>query len=457
MAFSRTSFRIRALGTLAITTAPWIAIVAYSGELDSPWNSMSILGGFLWSGFWLQTLWRDWGHRLRTLSSVLAAYRENDFTVQARQHSGGDALDHLFTEVNALGERLRNERMQAQEATALLAAVVKELDVALFAFDRHRRLRFINPAGERLLPPTNKPFLGMVAEHLHLDVFLAGDSSRIVEHAFIGGFGRWQLQRRSFREGGVPHQLVVLTDLSQTLREEERGAWKRLLRVLGHELKNSLAPMKSIAASLPGLLDRKPRPDDWEDDVRRGLRVIGSRAESLNQFLDAFATVARLPAPERKVTRMNDLLHRVAALEWPVKITLSLPPDWTLLVDAVQIEQALINLTKNASEASQARGETPLVEIVGEQFEGTASITITDNGAGLANEDNLFVPFFTTKRRGTGVGLFISRQIAEAHGGYLTLHNRHTGGPGCCAMLTLPIDQQSQATQKRSISDTRIP
>ena len=185
--------------------------------------------------------------------------------------------------------------------------------------------------------------------------------------------------------------------------------------------------------------------------------MIGSRAESLNQFLDAFATVARLPAPERKLTRMNDLLHRVAALEWPVKITLSLPPEWTLLVDAVQIEQALINLTKNASEASHARGETPLVEIVGEQTEGTASITISDNGAGLANEDNLFVPFFTTKRRGTGIGLFISRQIAEAHGGYLTLHNRQTGGPGCCAILTLPIDQRSQATQKRSISDTRIP
>lgn len=453
MAFRLKSFSVRVLVTSAIAAAPWLAMVLLGGDLKSRWQELVIAGSLVWSGLCLRSLWRHWGHRLRTLSGVLAAYRENDFTVQARQQSEGDALDDLFTEVNSLGERLRTERMQAQEATALLTAVVKELEVAVFAFDRHERLRFVNPAGERLLAPVGIPFIGKQADELHLEAFLTGEPSRIVEHAFVGGFGRWQLQRRSFREGGVPHQLVVLTDLSQTLREEERGAWKRLLRVLGHELKNSLAPMKSIATSLPCLLDRNPRADDWEDDVRQGLRVIGSRAESLNQFLDDFSKVARLPVPNRASTPMNELLARVLALDWKAEIKQTLPPNWTLPVDAVQLEQVLINLTKNATEAALARGLDPLVEIVGEQTEDTATITITDNGEGLANEDNLFVPFFTTKKGGTGIGLFLSRQIAEAHGGYLTLRNRPAGGPGCCATLTLPIERL-RVTQKRPISDS---
>lgn len=455
MASERVSVEVRALVTLLMGVAP-LALLPFAPALPPPWLPILWTAAGIWFVIWLHHIRSRWHHRLRTLSSVIAAFRENDFSIQARRDAKGDALDDLFAEVNSLGERLRSERLHAQEASALLRTVVKELDVAVFAFDRHQRLRFVNPAGERLLPSTLLPALGKNADELNLASCLEGPASRVFEHAFPGAFGRWQLRRRPFREGGIPHQLLVLTDLSQTLREEEREAWKRLLRVLGHELKNSLAPMKSIADSLPRLLDNDPRPSDWEADVRSGLRSIAARAESLERFLEAFSKVARLPPPNVKATRIDELIKSIAALPWRVEIKMEVTPEWTLHVDSSQLEQVLINLTKNAAEAAIAHSKHPLVTLVVRQADDRAIIEIIDNGPGLDCEDNLFVPFFTTKKGGVGVGLFLSRQIAEAHGGRLTLKNRDTGGPGCVATLDLPAPG-SLASRKRPKSDTRVP
>jgi signal transduction histidine kinase len=253
---------------------------------------------------------------------------------------------------------------------------------------------------------------------------------------FPGGAGRWEIRRSTFRERGLPHQLLVLSDLSRALREEERQAWQRLVRVLGHELNNSLAPIKSIAATLENLLVREQRPADWHDDMRRGLAVITARAEALSRFMGAYARLARLPQPRRQPMNVGAWIRRVVGLETRLSVVLVPGPDLTIKADGDQLEQLLINLLRNAADAALETGGG--VKVGWTKNATHLEVWIEDEGPGLSNTANLFVPFFTTKPGGTGIGLVLSRQIAEAHGGTLTLENRRTGA-GCVARLRLPL------------------
>src|SRR6516162_5026488 len=206
---------------------------------------------------------------LQTISNLLAAMREGDYSIRARDGRREDALGEVIIEVNALGENLRQQRLAALEATALLSKVMTEIDVAVFTFDGAQKLRLVNRAGERLLGKPSERLLDSTASDLGLGDCLQGESSRTMDVMLPGGTGRWGLRRTTFREHGMPHTLVVLTDLSRALREEERLAWQRLLRVLAHELNNSLAPIKSIAGTMTGLIKRQPRMEDWEQDMQR--------------------------------------------------------------------------------------------------------------------------------------------------------------------------------------------
>jgi signal transduction histidine kinase len=257
-----------------------------------------------------------------------------------------------------------------------------------------------------------------------------------MQMVFPGGVGRWDVRRSAFREGGAQHQLLVLTDLSQTLREEERTAWQRLLRVLGHELNNSLAPIKSVAGSLADLLSRHPRPADWGDDMQRGLEVISSRADSLARFVESYSKLARLPQPRFEPLNLGELLRRVASLETRLPVKVASGPEVIVQGDSVQLEQLLINLVRNAVDASLETNGS--VELGWTQHNGQVELCVSDEGPGLASTANLFVPFFTTKADGSGIGLVLSRQIAEAHDGTLTLENRGRGR-GCEARLRLPL------------------
>jgi nitrogen fixation/metabolism regulation signal transduction histidine kinase len=311
-----------------------------------------------------------------------------------------------------------------------------EIDVAVFAFDEDHKLRLVNRAGERILAQPVERLLGRSADELGLADCLSGETTRTIQMSFPGGNARWEVRRSTFRERGVPHQLLVISDLSRALREEERQAWQRLVRVLGHELNNSLTPIKSIAASLNGLTFQDPPPPDWKEDMQRGLGVIVTRAAALNRFLDAYSRLARLPRPQLEPLGVGPLIKRVVTLETRLEIGLIAGPEITIRADGDQIEQLLINLLRNAVDASLETGGG--VNVGWSKLRSIVEIWVADEGPGLSNTSNLFVPFFTTKPGGSGIGLVLSRQIAEAHGGTLILENRENG-PGCKARLRLPV------------------
>lgn len=395
--------------------------------------------GVLMLGFWLGGCWaarERVATSLRTLANLLEALREGDFSIRGRTSEGSGALGEVIGQVNAMSATLRAQRLGALEATTLLRKVMEEIDVAVFAFDGERRLRLVNRAGERLLAQPSERALGSQAEELDLGEFLDGEANRTIQRAFPGGSGRWGVSRGSFRESGLPLQLLVVTDLTRPLREEELQAWQRLVRVLGHELNNSLAPIKSIAGSLERILSLEARPGDWEEDMRRGLSVIAARSEALSRFLGAYTQLARLPRPRMQTVAIGECIRRVAGLETRVPVQVAPGPELSVPADPDQLEQLLINLVRNGADAAAETGGT--VEVGWVRNGGLVEVWIRDEGPGLPNTANLFVPFFTTKPGGSGIGLVLCRQIAEAHGGTLRLDNRGDRR-GCEARLSLPL------------------
>ena len=389
-------------------------------------------------GFWLVTvlaLRERIVRPLQTLSNMLAALREEDFSMRARGARSDDALGLALLEVNELGQTLREQRLGALEATALLARVMEEIDVAVFAFDDEQTLRLVNHAGERLLADPAERLLGRGADALGLAECLEGEVPRVLDAGFPGGGGRWELRRGTFRQGGRPHRLLVLSDLSRALRDEEREATRRLVRVLGHEINNSLAPIKSVAESLQQLVAREA-PSNGAGDVARGLSLIAGRAESLSRFMASYARLARLPPPRLAPLDVAGWVRRVAALERRLPVAVAPGPDLAIQADGDQLDQLLINLVDNAVDAALETGGA--VTVGWQKGRRFVEVWVTDEGPGLADTGNLFVPFFTTKPEGSGIGLALSRQIAEAHGGTLTLRNRGAG-KGAEARLRLPV------------------
>ena len=411
-------------------------ILLWTGNHDAKTSwTLTIIIVVAWLGFAFSAQNRV-TFPLRTLSNMLAALREGDFSIRARGGTHHDALGEVMREVNALGETLHRQRLGALEATALLRKVMEEIDVAVFAFDSTGRLRLLNRAGERILNRPAECALSRTAAELGIEFCLTVETPHVAQIAFPGKMGRWEIHRGSFREGGKPHQLILISDLSQALREEERLAWQRLIRVIGHELNNSLAPIKSVAESLSGMMARPEKPSDWEDDMIRGLTVIANRTDGLARFMNAYARLARLPAPQLRPVNVSTWIQRVASLDLRMQIPVAVGPELSVQADPDQLDQVLINLIKNAIDA--ATETSGGVQVGWETKDSFLEVWVRDEGPGILSTANLFVPFFTTKPGGSGIGLVLSRQIAEAHGGSLSLDNV-ASGHGCEARLRLPL------------------
>jgi len=381
-------------------------------------------------------------YSIRVLANVVGSLKESDFSVRAVQAVEGDALGDLAIEINELARALEEERLGALDAASLVRKVMAEAGAVILAFTPERKVHFLNRAAATLLGGDAEKIRGRTADELEIADLLEGPPSATITRSFGGMERRLLVRRTSFRQQGIQHRLVVLSEASEALRAEERLAWKRLIRVLGHEINNSLAPIKSIAHTLTRISKTASLPPNIHDNIMHGLEVIGGRADSLNRFLQNYARLAELPAPSKRICKLTPVIRNVASLESRVVVTVQGGPPVTVNMDPDQMENALINLTKNAAEAVLANTSTkptygPAVAISWEMVGADLTILVRDQGLGLPQTENLFVPFYTTKQTGFGIGLILSRQIIENHGGQLAMRNR-TDTKGCEVTIRIP-------------------
>ena len=393
---------------------------------------------------------------IQSASNLVSAIREGDYSMQSRPSSTQDALGELYHEINLLIEDLKNQHQRAVESRILLNGIMDHTDVAIMAFDSHHRITLSNRAGCELLDVTPGACVGHTAEEFGVEELLSVEESKPFRHQFPGASGRWTVRRKEFREDGIPQSLLLIQDLSKSLREEERTAWKRLIRVMGHELNNSLAPIKSISGTLNTLVQRENLDEELKEDLEDGLHVIQKRADALSRFVGDYSKIAKLPQPDRSHFSLNALIDRIVNLHDFKGSSISSENccQVELFADEAQIEQLLINLTKNAIEANGATGGVTTIRCKRELR--WILIEVYDEGLGLASSDNLFIPFYSTKPGGSGIGLTLSQQIAENHEGSLELVNRDDR-QGCVARVTIPLDFETDAAEDaNAVTDVEV-
>src|SRR5215472_6036187 len=392
---------------------------------------------------------------IRVLANVVGSLREEDFSFRATRAIEGDALGELAIEINRLARALEEERLGTLEATSLLRKVMAEASAAIFAFSPDGRIHLVNQAASALLGKRAEQILHRNAKELGIEDLLSGPPSQTITRSFGIIEKRWLLRRSWFRQRGIQHRLVVLSEASEALRAEERMAWQRLVRVLSHEINNSLAPIKSIARTLSRMPAIASLPQQVYSNLTHGLEVISSRAESLNRFLQSYAQLAKLPPPRRHACDIGTVVRHVACLESRHPVMVQEGPVVQANLDPDQMKHALINLVKNAVESVLLKAQPyPLPDsvVVSWTVLGTdLKIHVLDHGVGLPKTENLFVPFFTTKPEGSGIGLIFCRQIVEQHGGQMTIRNRKDNH-GCEVVVTIPDCVVSPAKQMKDSS-----
>ncbi len=368
----------------------------------------------------------------RALAGTVASYRDGDFSFGVRWDGGGD-LGELVNAHNALGDALREQRLALVQRELLLDTMVQNTPVAMILVDPAQRIVLGNLAARKLLGD------GKRLEGHHFDDIL-GHADPAVQDAFARGgdgmfsVGReddediYHLSRRNFRLNGRVHALILLRQLTAELRRQEVQTWKKVIRVISHELNNSLAPIASLAHSGVELLRR-----EQYERLPSALATIEERARHLEGFIRDYARFAKLPAPRLAPVEWSRFIEQLRS---QVAFSADLQPaDGIARIDAAQLEQTLINLLKNAHESGSSPGE---VRLTVRKLPESWRIEVLDRGSGMnaAVLANALLPFYSTKRHGTGLGLALAREIAEAHGGRIALLNREGGG--LCVSMVLP-------------------
>lgn len=423
----------RVLWLVALSWVPGIYFYAQFAKdlstIDFFVGLILILVGY---GVALWYFYRVMRRPLLTLSNLLLSMQEGDYGLRARQYHG--LIGDVLSQTNDLAEILKALRIGEREAHLLLSKMIAAIDLAVLIFDQRQRLTLANPQAEKLMLSTESELQGSTASHLDLTRLMNQEDS-VIEHQFPGGVGRWRVRHFVFFQDSQEHELLAISDVSQLLVEEERSNWQKLLRVLGHELNNSLVPIKNMSQTLESVL-AKPQSEDRDEDLENGLRLIGKRADALHRFIQGYARLTKLPPPRIAKVNLTELVSRASQLENMSRVEIEQGPDLTILADGDQIDQVILNLLNNALDATAENGGEVLVN-----WRATgnfAELRIEDRGIGLSNQDNLFVPFFTTKENGSGIGLVLCKQIVESHSGQLTL-NQTEDHEGAIAVVLLPL------------------
>jgi len=380
---------------------------------------------------------------VRTLSNLVESIRTQDYSMKGSRARESGELAELYQQINGLTDSLKSSRQSEQELLSILDKVVSQINVAIVVCDSRNHIRLVNRLAAALLKSTGDELVGVNISDTPLAQFLDSTEPRLVDLRFPGADGRWQITQHHYRHQGQVSRILFIADLRQVLSDEEIAAWQRLIRVIGHEVNNSLTPISSLCQTLTGMLAR-PDSADYAADVREGLSVIADRARGLQEFISVYARLARLPEPHKVPFAVTELAAKLQHFFTRQALEIQPFPDVAVFGDPVHLEQALINLIKNALEANPT--SAPAVQLSCHSQDGECEFRIVDQGPGIGNPQNLFVPFYTTKPAGAGIGLILCRQIAVGHHGRVSLENR-SDGPGAVARLTLPLPPASPPPQ----------
>lgn len=385
-------------------------------------------------GYCTSTLFQKITYQFRTLSNLLEGMTHGDYSLRGRRYGVDDSLGQLVGQINDLAETLVEQRFTAHESQLLVSKVIQHIDVAIIAVDENKHLALLNPAAEKLL---NVEFAQVLHQPLD-DIaqrLLTVNTDQVVELNFAKGKRKFKVIRDQYREHGQQHELFFVTDVNVLLRDHERQAWQNLIRVLSHEINNSLAPIASLANTLKTLASKQELKASFSQNLSESLDIIAERAESLKAFINSYRQLTHLPEPKKIEINLQTLFDKIIPLFNQREIVVDCQRQLSVFVDPVQFEQVLINLLKNADEAMVDKSKSILITV--ETGVDLILVKIIDNGLGIKNINNLFTPFYTTKKQGSGIGLVLCRQIIEAHLGDLSLENRSVK-QGCIVKIKLP-------------------
>ena len=428
-------------GRIAIVVTLTAAVVATVTIAFDRWLHVPVLAGVaallvtLPLALWFTNrLFSRWSHSIRAVADGIGSLRDRDFSVSVTP-TGPDEIGDLTAEYNSLGESLRRERLNLYQRELLLDTVVQTTPLALVLTNANDHIVFGNIAARQLFRAGRK------IEGIRFGELLA-DSPQPLRDAIDGGVDTlfsvsqgteaeiFHLSHRPFMLNSQPHRLLLFKQLTREMAAQEVAIWKKVIRVIAHELNNSLAPITSLAHS-GQVLASAPDPER----LMRVFSTIEERASHLATFIDGYARFAKLPRPRPAAVEWKPLLAGLKdSLSFRVLEPLPSQPGW---LDAPQIEQVLINLIKNAVESGSREDDVTLAV---RERDGGVAIEVRDRGSGLTEEvlRDALLPFYSTKPKGTGLGLTLCREIVDAHGGRLSIANRDGGGAQVTVWLPGP-------------------
>ncbi|MEX0300221.1 MAG: PAS domain-containing sensor histidine kinase, partial [Kordiimonas sp.] len=283
-------------------------------------------------------------YQFRSLTNLLEALTQGEYSMRAVSSQTGGALDELVDTINGLAERLSQQRWEADENQLLVNTIIDHIDVAIIALTEKNSISFLNPAAEKLFLLDSKDSQQKLLRQLDFIQDFSSGYNQVVELSFGQQQGRFNVHIEEFRRTGEQHKLLFISNVTSLLRSEERKAWQSLVRVISHEINNSLSPIASISQTLGRLVKKETTPSGNRDDLLEGLTIIGERATSLSQFVDSYKQLAKLPEPQKKITSILQLVEKTNALFKDHAIEICPSKDLQLNIDPVQLEQVLINL-----------------------------------------------------------------------------------------------------------------